>query len=59
MLTFLPGHIWAGQEDLRAFHCVGFRTLLQRCCEWLATGKVTLPVPADFPTADRAVVVGA
>ena len=53
VLTFLPGHLWAGQEDLRAFHCVGLRTLLQRCCEWLATGKVTLPVPKNFPTAEK------
>jgi hypothetical protein len=33
--------------------CVGFITLLQRGTEWAATGKVTQPVPADFPTADR------
>jgi hypothetical protein len=32
---------------------VGFVTLLGRSCEWLATGKVALPVPADFPTADQ------
>ena len=31
--------------------CVGFITTLQRGCEWAATGAVTLPVPADFPTA--------
>lgn len=32
--------------------CVGFITTLLRGCEWAATGAVTLPVPADFPTAD-------
>lgn len=32
---------------------VGFITLLQRGAEWAATGKVTQPVPADFPTAER------
>lgn len=58
ILTFLPGHLWEGQVDDRAFRCVGFRTLLQRSTEWLATGEVTLPVPENFPTADEISVVG-
>lgn len=33
--------------------CVGFITTLLRGCEWAATGAVTLPVPDDFPTAER------
>jgi type 1 glutamine amidotransferase len=33
--------------------CVGFITTLQRGAEWAATGKVTLPIPEDFPTADK------
>ncbi|WP_425617427.1 ThuA domain-containing protein [Anatilimnocola sp. NA78] len=33
--------------------CVGFITTLQRGAEWAATGKVTVPVPEDFPTADK------
>ena len=33
--------------------CVGFITTLQRGTEWAATGKVTIPIPADFPTADK------
>lgn len=33
--------------------CVGFITLLQRGAQWAATGKVTIPVPSDFPTADK------
>jgi hypothetical protein len=32
--------------------CVGFLTCLLRGCEWAATGDVTLPIPATFPTAD-------
>lgn len=32
--------------------CVGFITTFQRGCEWAATGKVTQPVPADFPKPD-------
>ena len=33
--------------------CVGFITTLLRGTEWAATGKVTLPIPDDFPTADE------
>ena len=29
--------------------CVGFITSLQRGAEWAATGKVTVPIPEDFP----------
>lgn len=32
--------------------CVGFMTTLQRGAEWAATGNVTVPIPADFPTAE-------
>jgi hypothetical protein len=30
--------------------CAGFQTLLLRSAEWAATGKVTQPLPTDFPT---------
>jgi uncharacterized protein len=33
--------------------CVGFITTFGRGCQWAATGKVTLPIPNDFPTADK------
>jgi uncharacterized protein len=33
--------------------CVGFITTLVRGAEWAATGKVTLPIPSDFPTKDK------
>ncbi len=33
--------------------CAGFITTLQRGTEWAATGKVTIPIPADFPTAEK------
>ncbi len=33
--------------------CVGFITTLVRGAEWAATGKVKLPIPEDFPTADK------
>ncbi|MFN9721107.1 MAG: ThuA domain-containing protein [Planctomycetota bacterium] len=41
------GHAEYSQE------CVGFITTLQRGTEWAATGKVTIPIPADFPEADK------
>lgn len=33
--------------------CVGFIATLQRGAEWAATGKVSVKLPADFPTADK------
>lgn len=35
-----------------AIACAGFIVTLQRGTEWAATGRVTQPVPADFPTAN-------
>ncbi len=40
-------------HDLRGMRCLGFVGTLQRGTEWAATGQVTLPLPKDFPTADR------
>ena len=40
-------------HDLEAMRCVGFIATLQRGTEWAATGKVTLPLPANFPTANK------
>lgn len=36
-----------------SMECVGFITSLQRGTEWAATGKVTIPVPEDFPKANE------
>jgi hypothetical protein len=40
-------------HDVEAMRCVGFASTLQRGTEWAATGKVSLPLPANFPTADK------
>jgi hypothetical protein len=40
-------------HDAYSFECVGFITTFLRGVEWAATGKVTLPVPKDFPGADK------
>lgn len=53
VLSMMPGHLWSGQGHPNAYDCVGFRTLLQRAVEWTATGKVTIPIPQDFPSADK------
>lgn len=57
VLTFLPGHLWPDQENDAALRCVGFRTMLQRSTEWLAKGKVTIPIPDNFPTEKQISVV--
>jgi type 1 glutamine amidotransferase len=53
-----------GYEKGRVFHttlghgevamkCVGFQTTFARGTEWAATGKVTIPVPSDFPGPEK------
>lgn len=57
VITLLPGHYGSEQSDSTPYDCLGFRTILQRSTEWVATGKVTIPVSPDFPTADKISVV--
>ncbi len=46
------GHVGKKDEHpVRCLQCVGFSTTFQRGTEWAASGKVTQPVPEDFPTA--------
>ena len=33
--------------------CVGFQSVVARGSEWSATGQVTLPIPENFPTAEK------
>lgn len=40
-------------HDLESMRCLGFIATLQRGAEWAATGKVTQPLPKDFPTAQQ------
>lgn len=42
-------HTTLGHEDY-SFEGVGFITTFLRGTEWAATGKVTIPVPPDFPS---------
>lgn len=45
-------HTPMGHID-QSVSCVGFITSMLRGAEWAATGKVTIPIPADFPTKDK------
>lgn len=45
-------HTTLGHGEV-AMKCVGFQTTFARGTEWAATGKVTLPVPSDFPGPDK------
>jgi type 1 glutamine amidotransferase len=48
------GHVGpADGNRTTAMDCAGFITTFLRGTEWAATGRVTQPVPADFPTAKR------
>ena len=45
-------HIPMGHAEY-SVQCVGFVTCLQRGAEWAATGKVTIAIPDNFPTAEE------
>jgi type 1 glutamine amidotransferase len=45
-------HNIMGHADY-SVQCVGFITTMLRGTEWAATGKVTIPIPIDFPTAEK------
>jgi len=53
VFTTVMGHVAANSTDTTAIRCVGFETVMLRGTEWAATGKVTLPIPDNFPTADE------
>jgi len=55
VFTTVMGHV--GGNDTRAIRCVGFITVMNRGCEWAATGKVTLPLPDNFPKPDKTSLV--
>jgi type 1 glutamine amidotransferase len=40
-------------HDANAMRCWGFAGTLTRGTEWAATGKVTIPLPEKFPTAEK------
>ncbi len=51
VFTTVLGHVGGGATE--AIRCVGFETVVARGAEWAATGKVTLPIPKNFPTEEE------
>jgi type 1 glutamine amidotransferase len=43
------GHLWKGDVYPISYRCIGFQTTLIRAVEWVATGKVSYKIPANFP----------
>ena len=52
------GHVWKGDTQPERMRCAGLHTIVVRSLQWLAGREVTWPVPADFPTAEKASVRG-
>jgi type 1 glutamine amidotransferase len=48
VFTTVMGHV--GGNDTRSIRCKGFLAVMSRGSEWAATGKVTIPLPQEFPT---------
>ena len=50
----IPG-INSMENGTMAIYCIGFQTLFARGAEWAATGDVTVAIPSEFPSKNRAV----
>jgi uncharacterized protein len=50
--TTMLGHTWANEQNPNV-NCAGFQTFFSRGAEWAATGRVTIGIPADFPTEQK------
>lgn len=53
VLVTTMGHFWNGDTEFDSLHCVGFQAIIARGTEYVATGGVTLEMPAGFPTKDQ------
>jgi glucose/arabinose dehydrogenase/mono/diheme cytochrome c family protein len=54
------GHLWLGdltRGEPTSLYCLGYQTVFARACEYAATGDVTQPIPAGFPSADETQVI--
>ena len=59
VVTNVAGHVWKNGQRVDCLRCVGFRTVLQRSCEWAAKGECMTAIPDNFPTADATSMVDA
>lgn len=54
VFTTVLGHVGRGQpQESWPMRCRGFQSIMTRACEWVATGDVSLPLPAELPTAEQ------
>ena len=54
VVTNLMGHVGPKTD---AIQCAGANLITLRACQWVATGNVTLPVPKNFPTPEKSVIL--
>ncbi len=54
VVTNLMGHVGPKTDGI---NCAGANLITLRACEWAATGNVTIPVPAEFPTAEKTLIL--
>lgn len=54
IVTSVMGHVGPGTDAIK---CAGANLITLRACQWVATGNVTLPVPPNFPTAEKVVIL--
>jgi type 1 glutamine amidotransferase len=50
------GHVWSDESETHQpvdLLAADEQTLIPRAIQWLAKRQITVPVPADFPTADK------
>lgn len=60
VFTTLLGHVGRNQPpDSWPMRDRAFQAIVTRGCEWTATGKVSLPLPSDMPTAEAAALAPA
>lgn len=53
VFTTVLGHVGRGQpQEEWPMRDRAFQALVTRACEWVATGKVTIPLPEQMPTAE-------
>src|SRR5205823_6304069 len=52
------GHVWADDVQPESMRGADEQTLILRAIDWRAGRPVTVPVPADFPTAEKTSIRG-
>ena len=57
VVTTVLGHLWKGQKELDGLRCVGFHTILGRSLQFAAGKPITIAIPGNFPTKEKASIV--